>query len=265
MRLAACIGRSVWLSYWQLMRRYHRYEVQGVEHIDAVGPALIVGYHGRPGARDLCMLQSYLLDRNGAATHAVAHTMAWKIPGLRAAAEGMAFLPGNSQELADAIRRRGKIIVTPGGTAEGCRSHRDRYRVRWEDRLGYLRLALEHRLPILPTAAGGADDAFVGLVDGYELAKRLKLPRNTPLWMGVGPLGIWPLTPPFPVKVTQYLGAPIRVDRMGLTARSKRASLLAVHQRIAAAVQELLDRAVKHAQPSPRAPRRDRRWVDQAS
>src|SRR5262249_12361884 len=45
----------LWLAYWRLLQRYHRYTVAGLEHLD--GPAaLVAGYHGRPFAYDMCML-----------------------------------------------------------------------------------------------------------------------------------------------------------------------------------------------------------------
>ena len=247
------------------MRHYHRYEVVGAHHLDRVGPALIVGYHGRPGARDLCMLQTYLLERNGVATHAVAHEVSWNIPGLRAAAEGMGFLPGDGPEMAEAVRRGGKIIVTPGGTREGSRSYRDKYRVDWGERTGYLKIALRHRLPIIPTAASGADDAFVSLVDGYQLGKRLRLSPHVPLWFGVGIGGVWPAALPFPVKVTQHVGAPIDLRaRLDLDPRD-RSSLLEDHRRVAQAVQDLLDAAVGEArnEQAKREVAQELRWVDQ--
>jgi 1-acyl-sn-glycerol-3-phosphate acyltransferase len=265
MRLGACVARSVWLSYWNAMRRYHRYEVVGAEHLDRTGAALIVGYHGRPGARDLCMLQAYLLERNGAVTHAVAHELAWRIPGLRAASEGMEFLPGDGPAMAEAVRRGGKIIVTPGGTREGNRSYREKYKVDWGERVGYLRLALRHRLPIIPTAAAGTDDAFLSLIDGYKLAKRIGLPPQMPLWLGVGAGGVWPATLPFPVRITQHVGAPIRVDTDRDLDLRDRSSLLRMHRRVAQAVQGLLDVATggRPDAEESREAAEELRWVDQ--
>jgi 1-acyl-sn-glycerol-3-phosphate acyltransferase len=261
MKLGACVGRSAWLAYWKAMRRYHRYRVEGIEHLDSVGPALIVGYHGRPGARDLCMLQSFLLERDGTATHAFAHPAMWKVPLLRAASDGMAFLPGDGPEVAAAVSRGAKIIVTPGGAAEGWRTFRVRYRLRWGQRLGYLRLALRHRLPIIPTAAAGADDAFLGLVDGYAVAKRLQLPRTVPFWIGLGPTGVWPLSLPFPVQVTQFIGPAIDLQRDGRIDSQDKDALMARHHQVMAALEVLLERARGGAAPAK--PVSERRWVDQ--
>ena len=55
----------LWLGYWRALQRYHRYTVNGLEHLDGSRAALIVGYHGRPFAYDMCMLTVALYDRLG--------------------------------------------------------------------------------------------------------------------------------------------------------------------------------------------------------
>ena len=64
-------------------------------------------------------------------------------------------------------------MVQPGGTREGSRSSRIRYKVDWGKRTGYLKLALKHGLPIVPAAASGVDDTYIGLNNGLKLAKKI--------------------------------------------------------------------------------------------
>jgi 1-acyl-sn-glycerol-3-phosphate acyltransferase len=210
MNRRAAVARRVWLSYWNLMRVYHRYEVHGLDHLDGLpGPAMIVGYHGRPLAQDLCMLQAFLLERTGTMPSALVHDVMVKMPVLRSLVAGMQFVTRDEHSLRRLISEGRSVIVTPGGTREGCRSFRRRYQVDWGGRRGYLKLARRLRLPIVPTAARGTDDAFIGLVDGYRLGKALRLPAQVSPFLGLGVLGLWPLSPPFPVKITQRIGKPI--------------------------------------------------------
>jgi hypothetical protein len=155
--------------------------------------------------------------------------------------DGLGFVTGDGEAVGEAVRRGELIVVQPGGTREGCRSSRHRYEVDWGERTGYLRLALRHRLPIIPVAAAGVDDGYLGLNDGYAWGKRLGVPHRLPLWLGVGPLGLWPLSPPFPVKITQLIGAPIDLEDGGPIDPGDREALLRAHRRVAAAVQALLD------------------------
>lgn len=234
---SARAARDLWLNYWNAMRRYHRYEVYGLEHLAACRPAMLVAYRGRPIAHDLCMLQALLVEREGRFPRAVMHRAAKKLPVIRQLVEGMAFLVGDGTAMADAVANGDHIIVTPGGTKEGCRSVRHRYRVDWGHRMGYLRVAARYGLPVIPVAAHGVDDTYVGLNDGYSWGKRVGLPGGLPLWLGAGPFGLWPTSLPFPVKITTFIGPPLRLtldvnDRDGLAA---------AHDRVQAVVQRLLD------------------------
>jgi 1-acyl-sn-glycerol-3-phosphate acyltransferase len=224
------------------MRVYHRYEVHGLEHLPASGAALLVGYHGRPVAYDLCMLSVTLYERLGYLPHGVVHRAARRLPIMKWATDGLGFVEGDGAEVAQAVRRGEHILVQPGGTREGCRSYRTRYTVDWGERTGYLKLAIRHRMSIVPIAASGIDDGYFGLNDGYALGKRLHAPLGLPLWLGVGPLGLWPLSPPFPVKITQYLGEPINPLENGPIDPADRGALLGLHKKVIDAVQGILDR-----------------------
>ena len=236
-----------WLRFWGLMRRYHRYEVRGFENLRG-GPALLVGYHGRPLAFDQCMLTTVIHERMGYLPHGVIHGAFRTSPTMAKVIDGLGFVTGDGPAIAAAVEKGEHILVQPGGTREGCRSSKDRYRVDWGDRTGYLRLALRYRLPIVPVAGTGVDDAFIGLNNGYTLGKLLGAPAGVPVWLGLG-LGVWPFALPLPVKMTQVIGAPIHLDTLldpatGRAVDGKEPEpLQRLHRKIARAVQALLDEA----------------------
>jgi hypothetical protein len=99
---------------------------------------------------------------------------------------------GTDEEDCVAVLERGEsLIVTPGGMREAQPS-RDFYRLRWEGRQGFVRMALRTGVPIVPAAVVGGAEAYPGL-----------------RW---GKLSLWsPL--PLPVKLELALGAPIPVAR----------------------------------------------------
>jgi 1-acyl-sn-glycerol-3-phosphate acyltransferase len=231
-----------WLALFGAMRRYHRYEIRGLEHLLAPRrSALIVAYHGKPVTYDLAMLSVTLHEQLGHLPHGIVHGAVERQGLMKWVSDGLGFVTGDGDAVAEAVRRGELIVVQPGGTREGCRSSLHRYRVDWGERTGYLRLALRHHLPIIPVAAAGVDDGYLGLNDGYAWGKRLGVPHRLPLWIGVGPLGLWPLSPPFPVKITQLVGAPIDLEAEGAIDPDDRAALLVAHRKVAAAVQALLD------------------------
>ena len=73
------------------------------------------------------------------------------------------------------------------------------------------------------------------------------MPRGWSLWIGVGPLGLFPFSPAFPVRMHQIVGAAIEPWAEPGVHIDDRDSLLRVHHRVTAAVQELLDQARAHA------------------
>jgi 1-acyl-sn-glycerol-3-phosphate acyltransferase len=235
-RPAALTG---WLAYWRAMQRWHRYEVSGLEHLRGPTAKLIVGYHGRPIAHDLCMLTVRLYDELGYLPHGVAHSAFEHGPGGKILRD-LGFVAGDGPGLAAAVQRGEHVLVAPGGTQEGCRTWRDRYTLDWGHRSGYVRLALRYRLPVVPVAAWGSDDAYLGLNNGAAWGKRLHLPAKLPAWLGIGPLGLWPLSPPFPVRIHQRVGKPLDLWQTTQSAGNDVDRERLAHQQVQAAVQALL-------------------------
>ncbi len=230
----------LWIGYWRMMMRYHRYEVEGLEHLDSGGPYLVVGYHGRPIAHAMCMFTVAVWERLGYIPHGVMHAGFEKNRALNWITEGIGFVyPGAAM---DRVVEAGEHLVTlPGGTREGCRSVLSRHQVDWGRRTGYLRFALRHGLSIVPVGSH-EDLTYIGLNDGYELGKRLGVPHGVPVWFGLGPLGLWPLSPPFPTRIRQRVGPPIELPAVDA---EDRGALLELHDHITSAVQSLVDGACR--------------------
>ena len=243
MRLGDNTPQALWLTTFRLLRRYHRYQATGLETLLEPGAKLIVGYHGRPLALDQCILTVSLYERLGYMPHGFIHGAFDKHPALKWLIDGLGFMTGDGPELAAAVARGEHLLVQPGGTREGCRSFRHRYRVDWGERTGYLRLAIKYKLPIVPVAGHGMDDAYIGLNDGYELGRRLGAPAGLPVWLGVGATGLWPLSLPFPVKMTQLVGRPLERHLSNGVDVNDKAVLLELNREVSSAVQALLDRA----------------------
>lgn len=231
---------KVWMTWWRLMRRYHRFRTFGVDNLAGPESRLIVGYHGRGVAHDLCLLSVVLLDELGYFPHGVVHAAAKTIPVMKQVVEQLQMIAGDDEKAVRAIIDRGEhIIVAPGGTREACRSARVRYSVDWGGRLGYVRFAARYGLSIVPVAAAGVDDTYIGLNDGYRTGKALGVPMKLPLWFGLGLGGAFPLALPLPARITQVIGAPIPVD----VEPDDRAGLEAINDEVVARVQSQLDYA----------------------
>jgi 1-acyl-sn-glycerol-3-phosphate acyltransferase len=101
------------------------------------------------------------------------------------------------------------ILVFPEGVVGINKTYDKAYQLQ---RFGYgfMRLALENNLPIVPIAVVGAEEQAPAIWDVKPLAKLLGIPALpiTPLTPFLGPLGLLPM----PVKYHIYFGEPIRFD-----------------------------------------------------
>ncbi|KIG15298.1 hypothetical protein DB30_05725 [Enhygromyxa salina] len=235
-----------WLATMAAWRRWFTYTVEGMEHLRTHECKFVVGYHGRPLAWDLFLLGAEIHREQGYLPLALVHRNFMNWPYLRWLTEGLVWSTGKGPILDQAIANGRHVILAPGGVQEGLRPGWVRYQVDWPG-LGYLRLAISRGIAVVPVAASGVDDAFFGLNDNARAKRRLGIKSpDRAVWAGLGPLGMWPSSPPFPVRVHQIIGAPVvpvipKQDRSALL--NDHDELQALHERVQARVQELLDRA----------------------
>lgn len=76
---------------------------------------------------------------------------------------------GHPEVCAALMEARQDVLVFPGGAHEAVKSAREKYRLQWKDRHGFVRLAARHGYPIVPFALVGPDDFYAHLVEGEAL------------------------------------------------------------------------------------------------
>jgi 1-acyl-sn-glycerol-3-phosphate acyltransferase len=231
------------LASFRFWTQYFRFETEGFDVLASTEPALIVGYHGGPWTFDLWMLAVRMHDELGYFPGACWHPIWWRFPVLRETVAELGGLPGAPTDLdVAAMKARGEhLVLAPGGTREGLRPFWKGYRVDFGGRRGYLRLAYAHDLPIIPVVASGLDETFLGLNDAYALSKRLFGQEEVPTWLALGLGGLWPLALPFPVKIRQRIGAPVRLGSLPASSEDRDDALEEAHTRVTTEMQSMLD------------------------
>lgn len=237
------IPTQIYLEYTRFLRRYHRFSVEGLERLLEPGPKLVVAYHGRGLPMDLAILSLFIFEQRGYLPRAITHEAMYKLRFSKAFFNLWGGMPGDGPELAEAVSRGETVFLAPGGTREATRTFRERYTVDWGKRRGYLKLALKYKMPIVPVASAGVDDRYIGLNDGHSWGKKLKMPFNAPLWIGLGLGGVFPFALPLPSKIHTVVGAPIDL-RAALGAEpTEPEHFEALHKLTTGTVQALLNRA----------------------
>lgn len=107
----------------------------------------------------------------------------------------------------------------PGGDLDACKPFRERYRIDFGRRRGFVRAALRAGVPIVPIVSVGAHHSLYLYSDGRRIAEALGLPRLArsnvaPIGFAL-PFGLVAGIPyphvPLPVKVHTRILAPIHL------------------------------------------------------
>jgi 1-acyl-sn-glycerol-3-phosphate acyltransferase len=183
------------------LREFHRYEVRGMEHVPDQGAALVVFTHSL-ATYDIILFGARVYIEKQRLIASLVDRLIFKIPVVRQIAEHIAATEGKPEE-ARALLAAGRLVgVAPGGMREALRDSDHRYRVSWERRYGFVKLALQTRVPVILTACPAADRIYT-VVDNPVtrfVYQRFRVPL--PLAIGLGPL-------PRPIRLVCYVRAPI--------------------------------------------------------
>ena len=208
-------------ALWLLTSLYFRGEVRGLGNIPEEGPVLLVGNHSGgnltvdSGVFTLGFSAYFGVER---ALYTLAHNLVVSWPGLGFLRKHgvIAAAPGNAEAALDA---GAAVLVYPGGDREVHRPVWERNTVDFGGRQGWIRLALEKDVPIVPVVAIGGQETSLFLSRGETLARLLGLDRT--LRLKVLPISIalpWGLNVgdflghiPLPAKITVEALPPIHL------------------------------------------------------
>lgn len=187
----------------QAIRLYHRHTVVGIDHIPATGPAVIAVNHSL-ATYDIGLLMAAIFTDRNRLPRPLIDRLFFKVPYLGEFATLYGAVQG-SQEGAKQLLEAGEIItVAPGGMREALRPSSERYQIRWDKRLGFVRLAMKMRAPILLSACPKADDLYDVYPNGVTawMYKNFKVPVF--LARGLGPTPL-----PRPVRLVHFVSEPV--------------------------------------------------------
>ena len=164
---------------WLLSSLYFRAEVRGLGNIPETGPVLLVGNHsGGNRTPDTIVFTLAFCAYFGVERpfYQLAHNLVLSMPGLSFLRKfgTVAASPENAQTALDS---GAALLVYPGGDHEVHRPSWEGHRVDFDGRKGFIRLALERDVPIVPVVAVGGQETALFLSRGRGLARSLRLDR----------------------------------------------------------------------------------------
>ncbi|MEA2624863.1 MAG: hypothetical protein QOD06_908, partial [Candidatus Binatota bacterium] len=208
----ARIARYPAILFALMYRYWFRVETHGIENVPATGPVLVVANHaGNTYAWDATMIATaiFLEAEPPRLTRGLAEFYLPTIPFFNVFMHRMGSVVGTPENCAQLFDRGECVLVFPEGARGFVKPYRKAYQLQ-RFGLGFMRLALEHGVPILPVGVVGSEEQSPGLADVKWLGRLIGSPAFpitvTLPWLG--PLGFVP----FPVKYRLHFGRPMTFE-----------------------------------------------------
>jgi 1-acyl-sn-glycerol-3-phosphate acyltransferase len=250
-----------------LARRVFDLRVEGLEHVPTEGPALIVANHNG-GLLPLDTLFTLLALWDGLGPERELNMLGHDLLGAdevgRRIFTGLGIIRAHPERAARALEAGRLVLVYPSSEHESFRPFWERDRVPDVDRMGFIRLALQQGVPIIPLVTAGTHEQLVVLTRGRRLARAMGLRRM--LRAETFPI-VWALpwgitsgyVPylPLPAQTTLRFGPPIAWPELDPSAAEERAACHRCRDEVRAVMQGMLDELYAERVPvlGERAPR----------
>jgi 1-acyl-sn-glycerol-3-phosphate acyltransferase len=164
---------------WLLASLYFRAEVRGLGNVPEEGPVLLVGNHSGgnltpdTGVFTLAFSTYFGVERP---FYQLAHNLVLSMPGLSFLRK-YGTVAASHENARKALQAGAAVLVYPGGDYEVHRPSWEGDRVDFGGRKGFLRLALDAGVPIVPVVSIGGQETSLFLSRGERLAKGLRLDK----------------------------------------------------------------------------------------
>jgi 1-acyl-sn-glycerol-3-phosphate acyltransferase len=164
---------------WLLASIWFRGEVRGLGNIPDSGPVLLVGNHSGGNITPdtivftLAFSTYFGVERR---FYQLAHNLVLSMP-LLAFLRKFGTVAASPENARTALQDGSALLVYPGGDLEVHRPSWERNRVDFAGRKGFVRLAIEENVPIVPIVSIGGQETALFLTRGERLARLLALDR----------------------------------------------------------------------------------------
>ena len=219
-------------------RRWHDYEIRGDGHIPRDRPSLVVMYHGFMPLDGWYFIARMMLEHQ-VWMRSLTDRFLLRTPGLARLVAAGGAIAGEPDAAYRLLQEGHTVLVSPGGVREAIAGKSWHYRVHWQQRLGFARLALRAQVPLIPIFGENVEELYRAPFCDRRPFQAFFEATRVPIVPVVGLGGM-----PFPVKLRTWVGEPV-VPRPEDTPET-------LKERTRQALQALID---QHQAPRPRLPR----------
>ena len=241
-------------------QNYFRVQTDGWENIPKAGKVLLIGSHnGGLAAPDTVMMTYDWLRQFGAErlAYALMEPRIWKfLPGLGRLSAQVGAIQPNPDLIRAALRKDAAVLIYPGGAKDVFRPYSLRNKIYFHGHKGFIKIALQEEVTIIPFISHGAHSTLIVLAEIYSQMKQLH--RLGMPWLGGIDPGVFPIylglpwgisfgplpNIPLPVPIHTRVCPPILFERYGEEAARDRNYVEQCYRQVESQMQQELDRLV---------------------
>lgn len=189
-------------------KRYFRVRAVGIQNVPDTGPAMLISNHsgGIPTDAGMILASIFFDHEPPRLAHGMVEKFAQNWPFMAPWFSRVGQLPGLPEHAKRLLQDGRLLMVFPEGARGTGKLYRDRYQlVRFGT--GFMRIALETKVPIVPLAFIGGEEAVPTVYHAKTLAKLMKAPYV--------PITPYLLPLPLPVHCEVHYGEPLHFEGTG--------------------------------------------------
>ena len=188
----------------EVMRKYFRLQVEGLENIPKKGPVIIAPNHSGYSGFDAMILAYEIYKATGRTPRVLTHHLWFITKTTSIPASKLGFIEATTKNGMATLEKKKMIILFPEGEYGNFKPTSKAYQLQ-EFKRGFVRMALQTGAPIVPTMIVGAEETHINL----KQIKFSKLLRGVVLPL---PLNVIPLPAKWKIKFLKPIDLPYKAS-----------------------------------------------------
>lgn len=190
----------------EILRKYFRLEVSGVENIPRRGAVILAPNHSGYSGFDAFLLGHIVQQEAKRIPRVLTHHFWFLTETTAIPAQKMGFTEATYENGLNALKKGNAIVLFPEGEHGNFKPTTERYQLQ-EFKRGFVRMALEAQCPIVPVVILGAEETHINL----KKLKFTKFLRGSVIPL---PLNIIPLPAKWRIQFLKPITLPYKADKV---------------------------------------------------
>lgn len=189
----------------EIMTKYFRVEVEGIENVPKRGAALICPNHSGFSGFDALILAHVLNQQTKRIPRVLTHHLWFLTKTTALPAQKMGFIEATFENGVQLLKKNNLLIIFPEGETGNFKPTSQRYQLQ-EFKRGFVRMAVKTGAPILPVLIVGAEETHINLsqLKFTKYLKGLVLPL---------PLNLIPIPVKWKIKILPPIYLPYKSEQ----------------------------------------------------